>query len=235
MSVEPRNVLPLDEFRTFGLTGVGVGAAAKAQFIHLADHFVHAVGGLDLPLRQQSQMADLGTYKQHCTCILTSRYAGTATDARCGIHSHVGFMLRNRNRVGIRHTTSGGADVASRLDDLVEGGAVHHEVADDRERLGAPGLNPDVITILELAHVELAGGNAIVVAMRAAVDIESAHAADALATVVVEAHGMGYAVVDELLIQDVKHLKERAVGRDAFQRIGLEMALGSGVLLTPNM
>ena len=82
---------------------------------------------------------------------------------------------------------------------------------------------------------ELAGGDAVVVAMRAAVDIESAHAADALATVVVEAHGMGYVVIDELLIQDVEHLKEGAVGRDAFQRISFEMALSAGVLLTPNM
>ena len=38
LSVEPRNVLPLDEFRAFGLAGVGVGAAAKAQFVHFADH-----------------------------------------------------------------------------------------------------------------------------------------------------------------------------------------------------
>jgi hypothetical protein len=71
--------------------------------------------------------------------------------------------------------------------------------------------------------------------MRATVDIESAHAADTLATVVVEAYRVRNMVVDELLVQDVKHLKERAVGRDAFQRIGLEMARGAGVLLSPNM
>ena len=133
------------------------------------------------------------------------------------------------------HTARGGADVASRLDNLVEGGTLHHKVADDRERLGAPRLDPDVVSIMELTHVQLAGGDAVVVAMRTAIDIESAHATDALATVVVEAHGMGNVVVDELLVQDVKHLKEGAFGRDAFQRIGLEMALGAGVLLTPNM
>ena len=212
LSVESRNVLPLDEFRAFGLASIGVGATAKAQLVHLADHFVYAVGSLDLSLRQQGQMADLGTHKQHGTGILTSRHTGTATDAGRGIHGHVGFMLRNRNRVGIRYAARGSADIASRLDDLVEGGTVHHEITDDRERLGAPGFNPNVIAIMELAHVQLTGGDAVIVAMRAAVDIESAHAADALATVVVEAHGMGYAVVDELLIQDVKHLKERAVG-----------------------
>ena len=170
-------------------------------------------------------MADLGTYKQHGAGILTSSHTGTATDARCGIHGHIGFMFWNRNRVGIRHTARGGADVSSSLDDLVECGTVYHKVTDDRERLGTPGLNPNVIAIMELAHVQLTGGDAVIVTMRATVDIESAHAADALATVVVEAHGMGYAVVDELLVQDVEHLKERAVGRDAFQRIGFEMAL----------
>ena len=235
MSVKPRNVLPLDEFWAFGLAGIGVGAAAKAQFVHLADHLVNAVGGLDFALRQQGQMADLGTYKQHGAGILTSSHTGTATDARCGIHGHIGFMFWNRNRVGIRHTARGGADVSSSLDDLVECGTVHHEVTDDRERLGAPRFNPNVIAIMELAHVQLTGGDAVIVTMRATVDIESAHAADALATVVVEAHGMGNVVVDELLVQDVKHLKEGAVGRDAFQRIGFEMTLGSGVLLTPNM
>ena len=235
LSVESRNVLPLDEFRAFGLAGVGVGAATKAQLVHFADHFVYAVGSLDLSLRQQGQMADLGTHKQHRAGILTSSNTCTATDARCGIHGHVGFMLRNRNRVGIRHTASSGADIASRLDDLIEGGTVYYEIADDWERFGAPGLNPDIVSIMELAHVELTGGDAIVVAMRAAVDIESAHAADALAAVVVEAHGMGDVVVDELLIQDVKHLKERTVRRDAFQRIGFEMTLCAGVLLTPDM
>lgn len=235
MSVESRNVLPLDEFRALGLASVSIGAATKAQFVHFANHFVYAVGGLDLPLRQQGQMADLGTYEQHRAGILTSSHTGTATDARCGIHGHVGFMFWNRNRVGIRHAARGSADIASRLDDLVEGRTVHHEVANDWERFGTPGLNPNVVAIMELAHVELAGGDAVVVTMRATVDIESAHAADAFAAVVVEAHGMGNAVVDELLVQDVEHLKERTIGRDAFQMIGFEMALGAGVLLSPNM
>jgi hypothetical protein len=46
MSVEPRNVLPLDEFRTFGFAGVGVGAVAKAQFVHLGYHLFDTVGNL---------------------------------------------------------------------------------------------------------------------------------------------------------------------------------------------
>ena len=180
-------------------------------------------------------MADLGTHKQHRAGILASSHTGTATDAGCGIHGHVGFMFWNRNRVGIRHAARGGADVATCLDDFVECGTVHHEVAYNWERLGTPRLNPNVVAIMELAHVELAGGDAVVVTMRATVDIQAAHATDTLSTVIIEAHGMGNVVVDELLVQDVKHLKERTIGRDAFQRIGLKMALGAGVLLSPNM
>ena len=135
-------------------------------------------------------------------------HAGATADARSRIHGHVGIVLWDRNRVGIRDASSGRADVASCLDDLVEGGAVYHEVADDGERLRTPWLNPYFVAILELAHVELASGDAVVVAMGATVDIESAHAADALATIVVEAHGMRDAVVDETLVQDVEHFEK---------------------------
>ena len=144
-------------------------------------------------------------------------------------------MFWNRDGVGIGDTARGGADVASRLDDFVEGGAVHHEVADDGERFSTPWLNPNVIAIHELTHVELASGNAVVVAVRPAVDIQPAHATNALSAVVVEANRMRDAVVDESLVQDVEHLKKRAVRRDIINGISLEMAFGTGVLLSPNM
>ena len=54
MSIEPRDVLPLDEFRTFGLACISVGATAEAQFVHLGNHFLDTVSGLDLALWQQS-------------------------------------------------------------------------------------------------------------------------------------------------------------------------------------
>ena len=180
-------------------------------------------------------MTDLGANKQHCAGVFAGSHTGAATNASCGIHGHVGLMFGDRNGVGIRHTTRGGADVASCLDDFVKCGAIYHEVAYNREWLSTPRLNPDIVAVFELAHVELTSGDAVVITMRTTIDIESAHATDALTTVVVKANGMRDAVVDELLVQDVKHLKERAVGRDAFQRIGLEMALGAGVLLSPNM
>ena len=235
LPIESRDILPLDEFGTLGLAGVGVGAVAEAQFVHLGDHLLRSVSGLDLALWQQGQMTDFGANEQHGTSVLAGRHAGTAADARSRIHGHVSHVFRDGNGVGIGDATRGGADIASRLDDLVESGTVHHEVADDGEGLGAPWLDPDVVAILELAHVELAGGDAVVVAMGSAVDVESAHAANALAAVVVEAHGMCDAVVDKPLVQDVEHLKEGTIRRDVVDGVGLEMTLGTGIFLSPNM
>ena len=43
MPVKPCNVLPLDELRALGLAGVGVGASAEAELVHLDYHVAHAV------------------------------------------------------------------------------------------------------------------------------------------------------------------------------------------------
>ena len=180
-------------------------------------------------------MTDLGSHEEHGTGVLAGRHAGTTSDAGSGIHGHLGIMLRDRDHVGIGDAARGGADVTARLDDLVEGRAIHDQVTDDRERLCAPWLNPDLISVVELAHVQLAGGDGIVVAMRATVDIQSTHAADTLTAVIVEAHRMSDMVVDQLLVEDVEHLQERAIRRDVLDGIGLEVALGGGVFLAPNM
>jgi hypothetical protein len=83
--------------------------------------------------------------------------------------------------------------------------------------------------------MKLTGSDAVVVAMGSTIYIESAHATNALSAVIVEADGMSDVVVDEPLVQDVKHLKERTVGRDVVDGVGLKMAFGTCVLLTPNM
>ena len=46
LAVEAGDVLALDLLGAFGLAGVGVGAGAEAQLVHLADHLLHAVHGL---------------------------------------------------------------------------------------------------------------------------------------------------------------------------------------------
>ena len=235
LTVEACNVLTLDFLGAFSLASVGVGAGAEAELVHLHDHFPDAVGSLDFALREQGKVADLGTDKKHSAGIFTSGDTGSATDTGGSIHGLVGLVLGDGDGVGIGYTASGGADITASLNNLVESGAVHHKVADDGEGLGTPRLNPDLIAIMELAHVKLAGGDTIVVAVGAAIDVEAAHAADTFTAVVVETDGMGYAVVDELLVEDVEHLKERAFRRNVIEMVGLEMAFGAGIFLTPDM
>jgi hypothetical protein len=43
------------------------------------------------------------------------------------------------------------------------------------------------------------------------------------------------AVVDEPLVQDVEHLKERTVGTDVVDLVGLKMAFDLCAFLSPNM
>ena len=235
LTVETGDVLPLDFLGAFSLAGVGVGAGAESELVHLHDHLPDAVGSLDFALREQGKVADLGTDKEHGAGVLTSGHTGSATDTGGGIHGLVGLVFGNGDGVGIGYTASGGADVTASLNNLVESGAVHHKVADDGEGLGTPRLNPDLIAIMELAHMELARGDTIVVAVGTAIDVEAAHAADTFTAVVVETDGMGYAVVDELLVEDVEHLKERAFRRNVIEMVGLEMAFGAGIFLTPDM
>lgn len=235
VAVEAGDVLAFYLLGAFGLAGVGVGAAAEAEFVHLDDHLAGAVHGLGVALRQQVEVAHLGADEEHGAGILAGRHAGAAADAGGSIHSLVGDVLGHKDIVGVGHAAGGGADVAAGLDDFVEGGAVHHKVFDDGEGLGAPGLHPYLVAVVEVAHVQLAGGDAVVVAVGTAVDVEAAHAADTLAAVVVEAHRVGNAVVDKLFVELVKHFEERAVGADVVNLVGLEVPFGAGVLLAPYM
>jgi hypothetical protein len=65
-----------------------------------------------------------------------------------------------------------------------------------------------------------------------AVDVQRAHAADTLAAVVVEGHGL-LALVDEVVVQNIEHLEERGVGRNVLDLVRFECALRFSVLLTP--
>ncbi len=208
LAVETGDVLPFDFLGAFGFASVGVGAGTETEFIHFHDHLPYAVCRFDFPLGEQGKVADLGTHKEHGRSILASSHAGSATDAGSGIHGLVGFVFGNGDGVGIGYATGGGADIAAGLNDFVEGGTVYDKVANDWESLGAPRFNPNLVTIVELAHVELTGGDTVVVAVGTAVDVKAAHAANTFATVVVETDGMGYAVVDKLLVEDVEHFEK---------------------------
>ena len=71
-------------------------------------------------------------------------------------------------------------------DDAVEGAAVHDEVLDHGEGLGPPGLERDLVAVLELRMWSWQAVVARAGAVGRAVDHHAAGAADALAAVVVE-------------------------------------------------
>ena len=119
------------------------------------------------------------------------------------------------------------------LEDGLISGAIYYEVFDYGECAAPPRLDNDLVTIFEVTHVELAGGNLALRAVCVAVDTQRASTADTLTAVVVECYGL-FTLVDELVVEDVEHLQERAFGRDIFHNIGLEFAFCFGVWLAPD-
>ena len=218
--------------RALGLAGSRVGAVTESQLVHLGDHRLGAAGTLDAALRQLGQRRHARSDEEHGRTVLAGGGAGSAADAGGGIHRLVGVGLRDQDRVGIGHRVCAHRDEASGLENLVVGRAVDHEVLDDGEGGRTPRLDGDRGAVLELAHVDLARRGALAGTVGVAVDVQRAHAADTLAAVVVEGHGL-LALVDEVVVQDVEHLEERGVGRDVFNLVGLESTLGFGVFLTP--
>ena len=221
--------------RAHSLAGAGVGAVAEAKLIHLGDHRLGALGSLWTTLRQQSKLGDLGADEEHGRTILTSSYAGTATDAAGAVHSLVSILLGNQDGVGVLCLTCADGGIATGLDDLVESGAIDHAVLDNGEAGGAPGLHGDGVAIVELTHIELAGGCAALgLAVRCAVDIERAHTADTLAAVVVEDERL-LAGCDELFVHDVEGLEEGGVIGNVLQLVRVEVALLLRAVLFPEL
>ena len=87
---------------------------------------------------------------------------------------------------------------------------------------------------LELAHVELAGGRALLGAVGLAVDHHPARAADALAAVVLEGDRLA-ALGVEPLVHDVEHLEEAHLLADVGDVVGLHGAGGIGAGLAPDV
>ena len=66
LAVQAGNVANADALGALGLTGAGVGAVTETKLIHLGEHGLGATGSLYLTLREQSQLANLSAYEQHC-------------------------------------------------------------------------------------------------------------------------------------------------------------------------
>jgi len=138
------------------------------------------------------------------------------------------------DRVGVLRRPDVRGDEATGRLHAVERAAVDDEVLDHRERVGAPRLDVDLVAVLEQPHVQLARGGRALAAVRAPVDHQRAHAADALAAVVIERDGL-LALVGELLVEDVEHLEERRVRGHVRDLVGHELAGGLAIRLAPDM
>ena len=221
--------------RADGLAGAGVGAVAEAEFIHLGDHGLSALGCLGTSLGQEGELADLGADEEHGGAVLASCYAGTAADAGGAVHGLVGILLGDEDGVGVLCLAGADGGVAAGLDNLVEGRAVDHAVLDDGEAGGAPRLHGDGLAVLETTHVELAGGGAALgLAVGRSVDVKRAHAADTLTAVVVEDEGF-LAGFDEFLVHDVEGLEEGGVVGNILQLMCVEVALLLRAVLFPEL
>lgn len=234
LAVEACDVRQGDVLGALGGAGTGVGAVAEAEFVHLADHGAGAALALYLALGQECELADLGRDEEHGGAVLAGGDTCAAADAGGGVHGLVGDGLRDGNVVCVGSAAAVERHVAAGLLNLVEGVAVDGEVADDGERGRAPGLDGDDVAVVELAHVQLAGGYALDGTVGMAVDVEGAHAADALAAVVVEDDGF-LAALDQQLVEHVEHLEEGLVGRDAVEVVFDELTRFFGTALTPNL
>ena len=100
-----------------------------------------------------------------------------------------------------------------------------------------PARNGSTVMVspsLKRAHAHLAGGGAGVGAVGHAVDDQAAGAADALAAVVVELDGL-FALLDQILVQDVEHLEEGHLRQHVFDRVVDELALLGTAGLPPDL
>ena len=171
--------------------------------------------------------------EEHGGCVFTRGNTGTASDTGGGVERVVGIDLGDWNGVRIDSGAGADVDVAADGDDPVERGAVGDEILDDWKWIGAEWLDPNRVAIAEFAHVYLAGGDALVLGVRDAVDGEVAGSADTLAAIVVKVDGV-VALLDDALVNDVEHFEERSLCRNIFRRVGFDSAFGTGTCLAPD-
>ncbi len=177
-------------------------------------------------------MRHLGGGEELSGAVGAGGHTGPTADAGRGVHGAVRRRLGDGDEVGVRSAPGGNRDEAASFHDAIEGAAVDHQVLDHREARGAPRLDDDGVTVGELAHVQLAGGGALLGSVGLPVDHEPAGPADAFPAVVVEGDGL-LALQHQALVEQVQHLQERGVGGD-LGGVGDEAARDAGAGLTPH-
>ena len=137
--------------------------------------------------------------------------ARAAADTRGGIKGGVGVILGDRQGIGIDRAAGAHRDIATGLNDAIEGTAIDHQVAHHGKGFGLPRLNGDGIAVFEGAHVKLTGCRRAFGPVGNAVDDQAAHAANALAAIAVKLDGI-FALFDQALVYHIQHLQKGHVG-----------------------
>ena len=233
IAVELGDHIEGDALGADGLAFADVGATTEAFSVHGADHGEGAAVFLDLTLWEAVHVGDLGGGEEHGGSVGTGRYAGATADTGGGIHGGVGGLLGDGDGVRLHRAARAGSDETTGLDDAIQGGTIDHEVFNNGKGFGAPRLDGDGFTVLEMAHVQLAGGGLFFGTVGNAVDSERAHTANAFAAVVVKSEGF-FALCNELLTEEVEHFEEGGILGDVIELVILEAALVEGALLSPD-
>ena len=180
------NVGQFDSGGTSGFAFLGDRTAAEAFLVHLGDHAQHALGPFTLTLRQRGHLRHFGRDEQHRRSIFARSDAGTAADARRGVHRIFLLLPRHGNRVAIRRSAGVHRDVTARLNDAVKRRTIDHQVAHHGEGIRTPWFDDQQVAIFESSHVQLAGCRPVIRSVRLTVDHHATGATDSFAAVVIE-------------------------------------------------
>ena len=144
-------------------------------------------------------------------------------------------FIRTLNRM---HEVIPGARVDGHVstcgDEPVEGRAVDHEIADDRERRRPQRLEPQFAHVAEGPHMLAARRGVGHGAVRYAVDLHAARSTGTLAAVGLVRHGLA-ARVDDLLVEQVDHVEQRLLRGDPVELVALPTARVFGAGLPPDL
>lgn len=171
-AVQTRDVAQGDILGAFGSAGACIGAVSEAKLIHLLNHSACATCAFNLTLGQQSELANFRADKQHGRAVLASCHTCAATDTGSRVHSYVGNLFRDWEGVGVLSAAAVERNVAAGLLDFVERVTVNRQVTDYGERSRTPRLDGDSVAVVELTHMELAGGDTLHRPVGMTVDVE---------------------------------------------------------------
>ena len=234
LTVQETDAVQRDLLRARGRALADILASAEAFRIVLIQHRHHALVVLNLALRQQAQVSDLGRSEQHRRTIRAGRHTSAATDADSGLESTIRIGLGNRHRVRLGGGTRIDRNIATSLDNVIQSLTADHQVAQNRESPRTVRFYRNRVAVLEGAHMQLAGGGAVLVrAVGHAVDDDTTHPADTLTTVRIESHWF-LTLSEQLFVEDIQHLQEGSVLGYVGKVIFMERALVGRALLTPN-